>query len=279
MSRVYICAVSPQFPENYEIGVRTGTWGVSDGYARRIRGVVQGDMLVFIVGGRFRSVHTILSAPYHDPTLLWPPREGDVYPHRIRISPPEAAGDAPVRDLASRISFMKGRVWGGTIMGANGVFNDRATQPDLELIRAALQAHPIEGKPVVRPRDKLQPRAEIGLATLLDELAAMSRLRRASAITNPFTDDLPWGRGLVAGVFMDVKDVPTLAVAPIDRSPSDTVLSTLFGLSALKQADPQLKRVQGRIFVHSQEFAIQPFIIGVPNLEAVPYQLHLSLSP
>ena len=280
MSKIYICAVSPQFPENYEIGVRTGTWGVTGSNRRRIEVVRPGDRLVFIVAGRFRSIHEVVTGPYEDHRLLWPPREGDVYPHRIRIGPPEAFGIIPVPELASRISFMRGKRWSGTIMGRNGVFNDRATIQDLELIRMALLAGPrLEERPdLVRPVDKpILEETGGGLDSLLDRLAELSRLSPAPGFRNPFDAAESWGRGLLAGVYTDWRQTPTFAVAPLGRSPSDTVLSTLYGLSSLKQADPSVKRVQGKIFVHAAPDAILPLISGVPNLEAIVYDVRVSL--
>jgi hypothetical protein len=32
--KTFLCVVSPNFPENYEIGGHAGSWGVEDGYKR-----------------------------------------------------------------------------------------------------------------------------------------------------------------------------------------------------------------------------------------------------
>ena len=67
---IYLCAVSQNFPENLDIGVQAGVWGVEERYAKRISQVRPGDTLVFLVGGDFRSVHRIESEPFKDSTLL-----------------------------------------------------------------------------------------------------------------------------------------------------------------------------------------------------------------
>src|SRR6266849_2748920 len=106
---IYLCAVSGRFPENYEIGLQAQVWGVEDKYKNRIAAVRPGDSLVFLVGGDYRSVHKIESEPYVDDTPLWPEKDGDLFPHRVRISPPLAVGHVRARELADEISFMKGK--------------------------------------------------------------------------------------------------------------------------------------------------------------------------
>ena len=34
--RIYICVVSNRYPENYEIGLRSATWGVEEKYESKI---------------------------------------------------------------------------------------------------------------------------------------------------------------------------------------------------------------------------------------------------
>ena len=111
----YLCSVSGRFPENYLIGVQARRWGVEERYENRIRNVRPGDRLVFIVGGVFRTLHEILSAPSYDPTPLWPEKDGSIFPHRIKISEPHADSNLSVKELADKISFMKGNAWGGPI--------------------------------------------------------------------------------------------------------------------------------------------------------------------
>lgn len=73
----YLCSVSNQSPENYVIGVRAKCWGVQEKYAYKLNGVDEGDTLVFVVGGFFRSIHKIESAPFVDDAPLWPPNKKD----------------------------------------------------------------------------------------------------------------------------------------------------------------------------------------------------------
>jgi len=134
----YICSVSGDFPENYEIGVRANLWGVVEKYEKRIRNVRPGDLLVFVVGGKFRSIHRVESPPFYDETELWPKKDGSVFPHRIKIGDPLAYGRVAVRILANQIGFMQGKTWGGTIQGASGVFNDKLTDADVSLIEQRL---------------------------------------------------------------------------------------------------------------------------------------------
>src|SRR5262249_17503787 len=118
-------------PENYEIGLRSGTWGVEEKYESKIKLAKPSDKLLFVVGGFVRSIHTITSEPYLDTSPLWPPKDGSMFPHRIHFSEAEASGSLPLKSIANEISFMRGKVWGGTIQGANGVFNPHLTPQDL----------------------------------------------------------------------------------------------------------------------------------------------------
>ena len=81
----YICSVSPKFPENYQIGIHSKKWGVEEKYHKRIVAAQPGDMLLFVIGGEFVSIHTIESAPHRDETILWPPKTGDIFPWRVSI--------------------------------------------------------------------------------------------------------------------------------------------------------------------------------------------------
>ena len=143
----YLCAIGVQSPENYEIGVRAGIWGISEkmhersDVGHRFRHARPGDVLVFSVAGNFRSVHQILSEPYVDNSLLWPEYDGSRFPHRIKIGPTTYAGDVPIKALAGQISFMMNlQAWGGAIQGPHGVFNDRLTNEDVALIQRSLSA-------------------------------------------------------------------------------------------------------------------------------------------
>ena len=81
----YICTVSNRFPENYQIGVQARRWGVEERYKKRIEPVKPGDLLVFLVGGIFRTAHKIESFAFEEHDLLWPEKDGSTFPHRIKI--------------------------------------------------------------------------------------------------------------------------------------------------------------------------------------------------
>lgn len=135
----YICTVSPKFPENYQIGIHANRWGVEEKYRDHITDVKPGDILLFVISGEFVSVHTIESTPYRDESILWPPKMGDVFPWRVKISDSILNGNAQIKDdLQHHISFMKGKFWGGTLQGASGVFNNKLTHEDYELIKSRM---------------------------------------------------------------------------------------------------------------------------------------------
>ena len=282
MSKAYICSVSSRFPENYEIGVLAGKWGVEAKYRGRLAPVQRGDLLIFVVAGCFRSIHRVTSPPHEEHTLLWPPKDGDLFPHRIDIGPAEATGSARVSQLAPNISFMRGRVWGGTLQGPNGVFNSRATPDDVALIRLSLLAQETDKEATPEELDAEQTRV-LSVASdcwwpgLLDQLAQLAQLQRTNRYPDPFEGADAWRRGMLTGMYTDRRDTPTVAVAPIDRSPPDTVLSTLFGLSAVKQTATHVREVRGVIFTSGRRDDIGELVRGVSNLSAIPFAVQISL--
>ncbi|MFC1559058.1 hypothetical protein ACFL39_00520 [Gemmatimonadota bacterium] len=131
----FLCAVPQILENNYQIGLKNGVWGVIEDYELMIKRVLPGDLLVFVVSGAFKSIHEINSKYYHESSLIWPSHNrGSVYPFRIRISPSIHSGTVLVSEIADRISFMKGKVHGGTIQGRNGVFNSKLNEQDMKLI-------------------------------------------------------------------------------------------------------------------------------------------------
>jgi hypothetical protein len=277
MSKHYICSVSGRFPENYDLGVRVGKWGVEERYRKRIAPVRPGDYIVFVVAGEFRSIHRVTRAPYEDKTLLWPPKDGDIFPYRVEIAPAEVAGRVRVADLAGGISFMRDKVWGGTLQGPNGVFNDRLTPEDVRLVRESFRVlqRPDEEVPAPPPvQPVLQLQGTSWLPGLLDQLADLSELTPEARFPDPFAGAEEWRSGLVSGVYTDRGEVPTLALLPVDRDLQPTVLSALYGLSSLKQSSPL---VRGIIFVPDRRSTIGSLLNGLPNLTSVPFDLHVSI--
>jgi hypothetical protein len=283
MSRAYICTVSNSFPENYGIGIGLGKWGVEERYASRIAPVRPGDLLIFAVGGEFRSIHAVLTPPYVETELVWPPKNGDIFPHRISIGPALTSGRIRVAELAPSISFMRGkRAWGGTLQGPNGVFNSRATAEDVQLITVALQAN-AEPTVVAAPDSSSVEGPRIlavdptyWLPGFLDRLASLARLQRSPKAIDPFAGAESWRRGLLTGVYSDVDRTPTIAVAPIERSADGTVLATLYGLASLRHVAPS-SEVRGVIFVHEMREDVGRLVSGVPNISAVGFDVHVSL--
>jgi predicted RNA-binding protein len=123
MGKYFICALSPKLVENYEIGVRRGKWGVEEKYQNRIEAVSVGDYLIFVVESEFRSIHRITRGPYReDDVLIWPRKNGDLFPYRVDIGPAEASGRIRVQDLAPAIAYLRPGL-SKKFMGRNGVFN------------------------------------------------------------------------------------------------------------------------------------------------------------
>jgi len=287
--KAYISSVSSSATENYEIGIRVGVWGVEERYRNRIAPVRPGDLLIFVVEGRFRSAHPILSTPYHDNSIVWPPKNGDPFPHRVQIGEAIATGSVHVGDLAASISFMQGKVFWGTLRGQNGVFNPHATPEDIEFILQAFDApaeRAMEVLPTDRTDDSPPERPESPsrivpvppdrwLDSLLDELAALENLRATGDYADPFGGADKYRSGLLTGVYTDPKETPTVAVAKFDRSPSDTIVSTLYGLSSLKGSRDGVKEVRGVIFVPEKASPILDLVRGVPNLTAVEFDVYV----
>src|SRR5438477_5437939 len=105
--KTFLCVVSPRFPENYHIGVQARTWGVERRYENRIREVTRGDEVIFIASQQIRSIHRVESDVYEDNRPLWPPKDGDLFPFRIRISPPIYMGEISSDEFVPHISFMR----------------------------------------------------------------------------------------------------------------------------------------------------------------------------
>jgi predicted RNA-binding protein len=281
MGQTFICAVAAAYPENYEIGIRAGKWGVAEKHWRRIAPVKDGDLIVFVVGGMFRSIHRVIGEPFEERSPLWPANNGDIYPYRIRISPAVASGKVRVGDLAPQISFMRDKqAWHGTLQGANGVLNARMTDADLyliqhELTEDAVVEEPEHRKSVAVPLLELPPAEWV--PGLLEQLAHLSQLERADVYPDPWMNADEWRRGLFAGVYADVARVPTVAVMPVERSPGDTVLSTLYGLSSLKQSSTRVKDVRGLIFVREHEESYGQLLRGIPNISTIGFDIRISL--
>jgi Endonuclease NucS len=288
---IYLCAVATDAPENYEIGLKSRTWGVTSQYRKRIEGVMKGDTLVFLVGGRFRSIHRVESDPFEDRRLLWPPLEnGDPYPFRISLSQPQFQGDVRARDLAQHISMFQKfpSNWGLAVQGPKGIFNPGLSQADLELIKA--QMAPIAPGALPPPPDPALVRqatdrqqaffrfyekdVEDHFDPILGQLgltlyrAADGRLGRQFAIEGGRIDLLCRDPKDEAYVVLELKK---------GEAPQDTLLQTLRYMSYVRTYLAQGKGVRGIILTEAADKTLVNVVQEVPNIQIRYYRVSIEL--
>src|SRR5947208_16165891 len=189
--QTFLCVVSPRFPENYHIGVQARTWGVERRYENRIRQVSPSDEVVFIASQQIRSIHKIESEVYKDNHPLWPAKDGDLFPFRIKISRPTYTGQISSDEFVPHISFMRDKeAWGGTIQGASGVFNDRLTAEDVNFIRSRLRKISVPETQIARAAE--QPEIK-NLFRLIgsDALESLKRILPSLGLTRFNGADFP----------------------------------------------------------------------------------------
>jgi predicted RNA-binding protein len=287
----YLCVVSPKFPENYHIGLQAGVWGVERRYENRISLVMRGDELVFLMGGHFRSFHTIESAPYEDETPLWPPKNDDLYPFRVRISAPTMVGNVDVRTIKDQISFMKDtQAWGGTVQGASGVFNDRLTLEDVQVIKARMRG--VSNAPITldSARQMVSKRASERQAALfkfyerdvedrMSEFLPRLGLSLYSDITTGKAGrqfPIPSGRidllcnANVDGAFVVVE-------LKKGEAPNEALLQILRYMSWVRQNLANGKDVRGIILTESVDPVLVEIVKEVPNVSIRHYQVTINL--
>jgi hypothetical protein len=281
----YLCSVSGRFPENYRIGLEAGRWGVEEKYRRRIEAVRKGDTLIFAHGGNFVSIHRIESDPFEDDTPLWPEKDGSLFPHRIVISQPIYRGEVPIREIAGRISFMRGRQWGGTIQGANGVFNNRATEEDLQIIRSGMSrvVAPLRYLEVARPR-----RADVSPSALVvswSEAQLRAELDAALSISR-FVADEPLTAALAGGVKRE-EDVLSVVYriangfCTVDfhrRGHSEHALLRLLQRMAwVRQRFDGKAGVSGLILAENLDPELVNVVAAIPNVDVRTWRVGLTL--
>jgi hypothetical protein len=276
----YLCSVSGDFPENYQIGLAARTWGVEEKYSGRIASVTPGDTLVFAVGGEFRSIHRVESAAFFDPTPLWPQKDGSYFPHRIKISDPIAVGQLPIKNVSGNISFMSavGRHWGGTIQGRNGVFNDRLTSEDLNFIRArmrgeipqAIHVEPEKIKQVQERQKTLFKLYESDVETrIIQSLSKLNLRLYANVVTGrsgrQFLIDGGSGR-----IDLLCEDLSTGEFVVVElkkgEAPQDTMLQMLRYMSWVRQHLAGTKDVRGIILTESADSTLSEIVKEVPKV-------------
>ncbi len=284
----YLCAVSGRFPENYEIGLRASTWGVEEKYESKIRQAHPGDRLVFVVGGLVRSIHLIESEPYFDKAPLWPSKDGSWFPHRIKISDAVSSGEAPLKDIADEISFMKDKErWGGAIQGPNGVFNSRLTDADIQLLTSRMMPgarfrprRPVEIDQKARERQKALFRFyERDVEDRIEQLLPDLRLR---IYKDPQT--LRSGRqyvceaGRIDLLCQDNRGDYVVIELKKGEAPNETLLQILRYMSWVRQnlvGDGQ--KVRGIILTESADSGLVDILGEVPNVSIEYYRVSLEL--
>lgn len=278
----FLCVVSPRFPENYHIGVQARTWGVEARYKRRIDKASRGDEIVFIAGGKIRSVHRIDSKVFRDDTPLWPPKDGDLFPFRIKISDPLYQGEISSNEFVERISFMRdAQAWGGTIQGASGVFNDKLTDADVEFIKAHLQR---VAEPAVQAAGAAEQPEIKNLFRLIgpDVLESLKRILPALGLVRYNGTDFPaeYDLGYGGNVIL-CRDARTSDLVVVDfnrgEAPTETLIRVLHYMSWARQTLAGSKDVRGIILTEAANAALSAIIKEVPNIELRFYRIGIEL--
>lgn len=284
----YICTVSPDYPENYRIGLEAGLWGVEEKFKRLIEPARSGDLLIFVVGGVARSIHRIEAAPFYDATPLWPMKDGSVFPYRIRISSPLFVGRADFRGFAERISFMRGKHWPGTIQGANGVFNSRATNDDLLLIQSLMSRvdHPVRYMERRAGTRRVADPGDAGAVLCLDEARlrhcvrelASERGMLPSPVEVRIRSEVPPEKGVVASLFNSERLEFLVVDLHVERPGEKALLSILRRMSWVRHNAERLREVRGLLLVDGPDSDLRAVAGEVPNLEVREYDVKLALA-
>jgi hypothetical protein len=286
---IYLCTVTSRFPENYEIGIRSGTWGVEEKYKGKIEPVRSGDKLVFVMGGVVRSVHTIDGQPFFDETPLWPPKDGSIFPYRVHIRPAEWVGAVSLGAIADEISFMRGKVWGGTIQGPNGVFNPKLTQRDLNLIIGELN-RPVRPKgPLPPPQSPIAAERQKTLFKFYEKDIEERLIDLLPSIGLTLYHDENSGRSgrqficEVGRIDLLCNSVATGDFVIVElkkgQAPNETLLQILRYMSWVRQHLSGKNEVKGIILTESADSTLEQILGEVPNVSIQYYSLSITLHP
>jgi hypothetical protein len=280
--KTFLCVVSPRFPENYHIGVQARVWGVERRYENRIRQVSLGDEVVFIASQQIRSIHQIESEVVKDDRPLWPPKDGDLFPFRIKISRPTYAGQISSNEFVPHISFMRDKeAWGGTIQGASGVFNDRLTDEDVNFIKSRLHRVAVPEEPAARAAEQPQIKNLFRLigSDVLDSLRRILPslgLTRVNGADFPAEYDLGYGGNVIL-----CRDVKTKDFVVVDfnrgEAPTETLIRVLHYMSWVRQTVAGSKDVRGIILTESANEALSAIVKEVPNVDLRFYRIGIEL--
>lgn len=277
MPKTYLCAVSSRFPENYDIGVLNRVWGVEEKYARRLAAVTEGDQILFVVGGAFRSLHRVESVPFFDQAVLWPEKNGSFFPHRVRIGPPLFVGDIPVKELADQISFMRqARQWGGTIRGPNGVLNPRMTAEDVGLVVRCMTPR-IERARTRAPR--VASRRPFTFTLSVDAFTnevkqALRQVGLEAVHVQPRED----GRGLVLHLARRGSDDQVVAGVFVDAPRTDDVVAVLREMISLRTRLPDKAHVDGLLLSLVDDPELEELVGETRSVKLMRYGLGVRLA-
>jgi len=258
-------------------------------YGRRIAQVVPGDTLVFLVAGQYRSIHKVESVPFIDHLPLWPAMDGDYFPHRIKISDPLYVGGVDAAGLANRISFMEGKVWGGTIQGASGVFNPRLTLKDLELIKSHMKA--VQWRPgIPTPAEaKITSERQLALFKFYEADIEENVSNSLNTLGLKLYVDPATGRSgrqyVIDGGRIDLlcEDIATGDYVILElkkgQAPEQTLLQILRYMSWIRQNLAGNKDVKGIILTESADSVLPQVVIEVPNVSIRYYRVNVNILP
>jgi hypothetical protein len=282
----FLCAVSPRYPENYQIGLVAKTWGVKREYENRIRQTTVGDELIFMTTQEIRSIHRIESPVFEKSSLLWPAMDGDIFPFRIKISDPTHSGVIHSHEFAEKISFMRDcKRWTGTIQGRNGVFNNHLTESDVAYIKsrlvAGINAYAADVQSGLRAAE--QPKIQ-NLFKLIgsDVLESLKRILPSLGLVRyngkdfPAEYDLGYGGNVILCREIEGGD---LVVVDFNRgeAPSETLLRLLHYMSWVRQHLASGKDVSGMILTEKADDALQAIVREVPNISLRYYRIGIEL--
>jgi len=191
-----------------------------------------------------------------------------------------------------KLALWREKVGGGTIQGANGVFNNKLTDDDYQLIKARMEKRiqirkPIQQSPktpdkIVTQRQKAlfkfyEYEIEERLVFLLDELGLTlyvepdtGRNGRQFAIDGWRIDLLCLDKETEDFVIIELKK---------GEAPQETLLQILKYMSSVKQnmAIKLKKNVKGIILTEHADTELKYFLEEVPNVDIRYYKVSISL--
>jgi hypothetical protein len=278
--KTFLCVVSPRFPENYHIGVQSRTWGVETAYKAKIDLTSPGDELVFIASREIQSIHRIDSPVYRDDNPLWPAKDDDLFPFRIRISSPIYTGHIPSDVFVPNIAFLRD-AYPGAIRGRNGVFNDRLTDADVAFIKSRMRS-------ILQPEVQAATAAEQpdikNLFRLIgsDVLESLKRILPSLGLKRFNGTDFPaeYNPGF-DGTIILCNDNKTGDFVIVDfnrgEAPADTLIRILHYMSWVRQTLAGNKEVRGIVLTESANETLSTVVQEVPNVELKFYRIGIEL--